>query len=322
MIAVADDLTGAADTAGPFAAKGYSSIVWLHGANVTEACDVRVFETSSRHTDPAEAYRRVHAILQEHKNARVFKKFDSTLKGNLGAELLAVRDATNCRQVIVASAHPLMGRTMRNGELILNGQPTGLHLPTMLREQGIEHEAPFVVCDAENVEQLRSIAENAFEQEDVALAGTGGLAQAVADLLPGKQYNDRGAPCASVDVIAGSSNHNTALQLERLQSSGLPARIVEIGHDHLDDDRFQSACCGLREAVLICGGDTARAVASHLGANGIRMRGERIPGVPWGWWMGGLLHGKPIATKAGGFGAPDALVEAVQSILAEGACSQ
>ena len=66
---------------------------------------------------------------------------------------------------------------------------------------------------------------------------------------------------------------------------------------------------GIRGLVL-SGGDTALLVCRALGAHGICLKGQIVLGIPWGTLIGGHAHGLPVATKAGGFGAPDALVRA------------
>lgn len=100
--------------------------------------------------------------------------------------------------------------------------------------------------------------------------------------------------------------------------AGWRGRIVDVRHEALDGPMFAEACAQLHGALVICGGDTAIAVADHLGARGIRLRGEKIPGLPWGWWMGGRLDGERVATKSGGFGGIETIVEAVRLIACEG----
>lgn len=56
------------------------------------------------------------------------------------------------------------------------------------------------------------------------------------------------------------------------------------------------------QAVVIVGGDTAFALLTTMGAAGIVLRAEPLPGMPVGTIDGGALDGVPIATKAGAFG--------------------
>jgi len=61
-------------------------------------------------------------------------------------------------------------------------------------------------------------------------------------------------------------------------------------------------------ALFLCGGDTASAVCTALGARWIELRREFAPGIPEGMLRGGVLDGIPVLTKSGGFGAPDDLI--------------
>jgi D-threonate/D-erythronate kinase len=68
------------------------------------------------------------------------------------------------------------------------------------------------------------------------------------------------------------------------------------------------------EALVLTGGDTARAIATQLGAAGISLTGEVVPGMPVGRLLGGELDGRPVVTKAGGFGDDDGLLLATRHI--------
>ena len=89
VLIIADDLTGAMDAAGPFAARGLPT--WV--AALPEDCDPSRFvratvvsvNTESRHLSPDEAARRVTEAWQQVGGEGfdiVVKKVDSTLRGN------------------------------------------------------------------------------------------------------------------------------------------------------------------------------------------------------------------------------------------------
>jgi len=61
-------------------------------------------------------------------------------------------------------------------------------------------------------------------------------------------------------------------------------------------------------SLFLTGGDTANAVLKTIGAKGIRLGGEIVPGMVHGKLMGGLIDRLPIITKAGAFGKRDTLV--------------
>ncbi len=137
---IADDLTGASDTGVQFARRGLATVVLFDpalalrpgGAAVPTApshgLDARVVavDTASRHLAPAAAYARVAetaAILREAGIREVFKKVDSTLRGNLGAEIDAVADRLAFDFVAVAPALPALGRVTLDGQHLLHGVP-------------------------------------------------------------------------------------------------------------------------------------------------------------------------------------------------------
>lgn len=62
-------------------------------------------------------------------------------------------------------------------------------------------------------------------------------------------------------------------------------------------------------ALVVVGGDTAYGVLSAIGAAGIVLRDEPLPGVPSGTIDGGVLDGIAIASKAGAFGREDTLAK-------------
>lgn len=68
-------------------------------------------------------------------------------------------------------------------------------------------------------------------------------------------------------------------------------------------------------ALVLLGGEGARAVLGRQGADAILVRDAIREGMPRGTIEGGLLHGMPVVTKAGGFGSPSALTEIVPELL-------
>lgn len=66
--------------------------------------------------------------------------------------------------------------------------------------------------------------------------------------------------------------------------------------------------------LILTGGETARAVCLALGATGIELVKEVLPGIPAGRLRDGPFEGLLLVTKAGGFGSEDALIYAIQVI--------
>lgn len=132
LAVIADDLTGANDTAVQFAKHQIKSRVRLDFSPqklLQETADVMVIDTDSRNVDAAEAYSRVKKvceILCDSGIRNIYKKVDSTLRGNLGAEIAAVSDVFQPEIVVIAPAFPSHNRVTIGGYHLLNNLPIEL----------------------------------------------------------------------------------------------------------------------------------------------------------------------------------------------------
>ena len=121
MVVVADDLTGACDTAAQFADKGCQTAVFLPGQipkGGDETWDVLSFCTDSRNLTGDEAYESVAALLRAlstDENLHLYKKVDSFFRGNTAREIKALLDVTGIQTAIVSPAFPALHRTMIGG---------------------------------------------------------------------------------------------------------------------------------------------------------------------------------------------------------------
>ncbi|MDQ3328269.1 MAG: four-carbon acid sugar kinase family protein [Chloroflexota bacterium] len=124
----ADDLTGASDTGVQLARRSLHTIVALdpHQLGSLPDCDVLVVDTDSRALTGPEAYatvaRAVRAVIAAGYQP-AYKKVDSTLRGNIGAELDAVMDEAGFALAALAPAFPATGRTTAGGQHLLHGVP-------------------------------------------------------------------------------------------------------------------------------------------------------------------------------------------------------
>ena len=153
---IADDLTGADDTALQF---------HIRGANTQIVLDTNVFPenklntqvwaipTETRNVDAPTAYEKVKnaaRILSENLSVEYFyKKMDSTMRGHIAVEALAVVDALDYDAAIIIPAFPQEGRTTIGGYHLLKGMPIERteyardpsapiyesHIPTVLRTE-------------------------------------------------------------------------------------------------------------------------------------------------------------------------------------------
>ncbi|UCD72616.1 MAG: four-carbon acid sugar kinase family protein [Candidatus Bathyarchaeota archaeon] len=125
---IADDLTGANDTAIQFAKLGLRSLVLLDfesDFHMIEKWDVLVVDTNSRLDNPDSAYRKVRMATKflKQEGAQVYyKKIDSTLRGNIGSELDAVMDELNNNLSFVIPAFPATGRITIDGYQLVHGR--------------------------------------------------------------------------------------------------------------------------------------------------------------------------------------------------------
>ena len=111
---LADDLTGALDSAAAFApAFGAQRVVWR-----SESREAAAISTGAREAGAQEAARRMGALapfLAPAPGRVSFHKLDSLLRGHAGAELCAILDRVDFARVIVAPAIPFQGRATRAG---------------------------------------------------------------------------------------------------------------------------------------------------------------------------------------------------------------
>ena len=129
-IIIADDLTGANDTALQYFKKGCSTRIVIdcnYDFCDENNVDIWAVSTESRNIDKTEAVEKVAAISEKlSKNLNIenfYKKIDSTLRGNTGAEIVALLEISKKDAVIVAPAYIEEGRSTIGGYQLLNGMP-------------------------------------------------------------------------------------------------------------------------------------------------------------------------------------------------------
>jgi len=130
LLVIADDLTGALDTGVQFARAGVRTTVVpferLGEALRHPGTPVLAVDTESRHLPPRRAASRVAACVRAARDRgvdRFYKKTDSTLRGNVGAELAALLAASGARELFFVPALPQAGRLTRAGVQLVDGVP-------------------------------------------------------------------------------------------------------------------------------------------------------------------------------------------------------
>lgn len=130
LLILADDFTGALDTGVQFAARGARTCVVTDPAydftRTGEDVQVLVMDAETRHLEAKAAYAVVFRAVRDALAAGftyIYKKTDSALRGNIGAELTAVLDASGTDSLAFLPAFPKMNRVTRGGVHYIDGVP-------------------------------------------------------------------------------------------------------------------------------------------------------------------------------------------------------
>ncbi|GAA1467905.1 four-carbon acid sugar kinase family protein [Nocardiopsis exhalans] len=133
VLVVADDLTGANATGARFARTGMrvATVTPEHVSRVAGDYDVVVANLDSRHVPAEQAADLVTDVVEAvWPVGLVVKRTDTTLRGNIGAEIEATYDAVRDRlpagtrvRVLFTPAFPGSGRITEDGVQLLNGLP-------------------------------------------------------------------------------------------------------------------------------------------------------------------------------------------------------
>jgi uncharacterized protein YgbK (DUF1537 family) len=128
ILVLADDLTGALEAGAKFAGQGIRTLVSTELSLRPKGCDesigVLVIDAETRHLPAAEAGQRVWELAHaagEQGFRYLYKKTDSTLRGNIASELGALAEAFPGSALLYAPAYPRMGRTVKRGMLYVHG---------------------------------------------------------------------------------------------------------------------------------------------------------------------------------------------------------
>lgn len=127
LLIVADDFTGANDTGVQFSKQNLRTIVITDNDFINKSlndCDVLVVDTESRFDNKDVAYKKAFEIgkIVKTKNIKyIYKKLDSTFRGNIGAEISGLMDSLDIRHAILVPALPSNERTTINGNVYVKG---------------------------------------------------------------------------------------------------------------------------------------------------------------------------------------------------------
>ncbi|MBV8619481.1 MAG: four-carbon acid sugar kinase family protein [Curvibacter sp.] len=270
---LADDLSGAADCAVGAARSGLESVVLWGLQTQARPEQVVAIDADTRYAPAARAAERQAGLWQLYTGAgapprRLYKKIDSTLRGNFAAEMAALRAAG---VAIVASAYVAAGRTVVDGRVLVQGRPLeasevwaheGLrgeaHLPTLLEAQGLRcahlplslirsalaqrlddllrsGQVDAIVCDSETEADLQAIAQ-ATVGLPVYWVGSAGLIAhlpvAADGAGQGRLFPARVTVQGAVLTVVGSLSSVSRTQAARLAAQA-PVRVVSVAAELL-----------------------------------------------------------------------------------------
>jgi uncharacterized protein YgbK (DUF1537 family) len=187
---VADDLTGAADCAIAFARAGQQTAVhWRGRAGEAEEA-VLAFDANSRNLSASEAAGCHAKVLRalHRPGTHLFKKIDSTLRGQPAAELAATLGLLRHRDGrafgIMAPAFPATGRITEYGRIRVNGQSLE-ETETWRRDHSYANAClPDVLTGAgirSKLIGLDTVRSGEFELRRALIAAAGGAEVAICD---------------------------------------------------------------------------------------------------------------------------------------------
>jgi len=256
LIAIlADDLTGAADTAAGMLAAGRPLVTWPRSDGTIARHDedrIVAIDAGTRQVTPAEAASRIRDLATLFRSAgfaHLYKKVDSTLRGHIGIEVRAALEGWREGSLaVVAPAFTAMGRTTVDGRQRVGDAPldcppvaeilasaavpvTTLALVDVrsgaldrLFRARAEAGSRAVVCDAVTDADLTAIAAAGTSfGEGVVWVGSGGLARG---LFTGSKPHRRRMqishpiPSGPVLVVAGSLTAISGAQAASVAAAG------------------------------------------------------------------------------------------------------
>ena len=269
---LADDLSGALDAAAAFHRVGRRVTIALSIDAWPEAGadEIVGLTTETRNAAPEPAAATVATVLaigQAHGARLVYKKIDSTLRGPVAAEIAALTAAMPEARVLFTPANPRVGRTVRDGRLLVQGVPVSetefaRDPVSPVRESSLRAllgsaATPQVeIADAMNEADLETaVARMAAQGGPWVAVGSGALARPVAAQLYSAAAKHASPPRSAIGgpiLFVGGSAHRA----NREQAAEL-ARIGDIDvHQVTIADPNRTVVAAATESLRTRGGAT------------------------------------------------------------------
>jgi uncharacterized protein YgbK (DUF1537 family) len=332
ILVLADDLTGALETAAKFAEHGFP-VRFITRPLPSANEGVIVATTESRHLSPELAAARVLAFACPGADI-IYKKTDSGLRGNISAELGALHRAFPLTSISYIPSYPELGRTTRGGKLFIDGIIA--HLSDLAKDAlnpvvtssvaDIVGEVPCTIHDGETQDDVRAaVAATLSGAGPHILAGPASVSAAIAAHLRPAKVSLQWPRVQSCLLVNGSLHPRSAEQVrlaldQNCLSNGW--RLFSAPALTNPSAREFAAAIGTAvvqemerttpEALMVFGGDTAFGILEAMGRPELEPIGEVVTGVPVSRIAAG--SGPYLITKAGSFG-PSGLICEVKKRL-------
>lgn len=340
MLLIADDLTGAADSAVAFACHGHAARILLGAKEVPASSEGLTAINLESRDMPEEQLAGSNAILRSALDSAelCYRKIDSMFRGNTFTEIALIARMQLGIPMVLAPAHPTLGRRVLQGDLHWRDsvQEGIVAIETSLHQRGIHttlieqsklsclsqelardhaENTPVFLCDAGTQADLEQIVDVVLStQRKVLWCGSGGLALALAKQVSSfaTPQTDRHPHGNHVLFFIGSDHPVTLRQSEALRQM-LPenATIFQVLRARTSETEIQTWLGNIDRnnigCVFMTGGDTAMQVCRAMGVQELQVLSEFEPGVPLTRIRGGILDGVDALLKSGGFGQPDLL---------------
>ncbi len=356
ILSIADDMTGALEVGSVFAAFGFQAVVTTQPMP-GDLAEVVVVDSETRHSVPAGAAARVVSITRQYGDTPnfIYKKTDSTLRGNIRSELNAIYGLFPYFQIGYVPAYPAQGRTLKDGLLYVNDRQ--LHETSAAKDvlnpvssssvrELIGPDLPCVIFDGENDVDVLNAVDTILADETLRiLAGPAAIARALAHRLrPNTTSAVEAFPrVPTCLVVNGSRTGCSELQVAHALRCGCLSHETKenwmvlaldfsngLSPEAVAKRRAEHTISMLRnhrqDAVFLIGGDTAFAFIAALGHPSLHPISEVLPGIAVSRIANADLHNclpgykrdLVVITKAGGFGQMDVICS-VRRILEQDA---
>ena len=250
LLIIADDITGLNSVGAEFArfglkVKNIIDINYLISFIEAEDSFILGFDTNSRDLNPIEAANKVSEVM----NALpiqdldwILKQSDSAFQGNVLPEILAFQKAISVKPLLFAPACPSIGRITKDGKHHIGSGEQPIDLNELASENCAKRLGKLVldnsrgssvadldieIADAETDKDLENIIKCAVSREHQFIAGSVGIAKALALYLFIETC--RTAPPSL--IVVGSFQKNTYSQFDFLEKSGL-VKSFEVTSDN------------------------------------------------------------------------------------------